>query len=162
MAEQSYSYQRSLPALAVATFTGTTAVRTAPMFNSFRATQLKCVITTAVTVTACVVTVNREIKYGTTSSQIAIGTVSIPVGAAIGNIYVCDLTSIADTDLFAGEGISFTPDGASTAGAGWFGVLGFEYDEGPVPQPSSRLFTTVTSKPRSATGSIINLAFTAT
>lgn len=162
MAEQSYSFQRSVPALAVATFTGTTAVRTAPLFNSFKITQLKCVVTTAVTVTACVVTVNREIKYGVTANQIAIGTISIPVGAAVGNIYVADLSAIADTDLFAGEGISFTPDGASTAGAGWFGVLGFEYDEGPVPQPSTRLFTTVTAKPRSATGSIINVAFTAT
>lgn len=157
--EQSYASQKSHPALAVATLTGTTAVRTRPFFLPFLISEFRFIVTTAVTVTAAVITVNREIKYGVATSQIAIGTFTVPLtGSTIGDIICYDARTIADTFLAAGEGVSFTPDGASTAGAGWCGIIGYEQMDGPFPF----LSFSDTAKPRSGVGSAKYGAFTQT
>lgn len=162
MAEQSYSNLRSFPALASTNLANGTATRTAPLFSSVRAMAVMAVVTTACSDDG-VITVNRETKYGVTGSQIAIGTFTIPVLASgEGTVYVANLQTIADTDLVPGEGISFTPS-SDGVGVVWCGILGFEYQEGPVAygNTAATLFSN-TTKIRSGVGSIRQLVFTAT
>lgn len=162
MAEQSYSQLRSYPALASINLANGTASRTAPIFSSFKAMAIMCVVTTAVSDDG-VITVNRETKYGVTTDDIEIGTFTVPVLASgVGTVYVANLDQIADTDLVPGEGISFTPS-SDGVGVVWCGVIGFEYQEGPAAygNTAATLFAN-TTKLRSGQGSIRQLVFTQT
>jgi len=89
-------------------------------------------------------------EVGWTDEQIA----EAAYVAALFSLFV----RLADTFLAAGEGVSFTPDGASTAGAGWCGIIGYEQIDGPFPF----LSFSDTAKPRSGVGSAKYGAFTQT
>ena len=160
MSEQSYGHLISVPALASINLANSTASRTRPFFHSFRAVQAYCLITTAVSNDETI-TLNRETVYGTTTTQVAIGTFVPPILASgEGTLYVMDLGPIADTEIAPGEGISFTP-GGSGVGVVWCGVSGYEAINS-MPAISGLTQPNQNKLPTGGAGTIRYLTFTAT
>jgi len=161
MAEQSYSHEIPLVATASLSLTGGAATqRTLPVMQSFRITRIRVVASTAVTVADSTVTVNREIKYGSSSNQVAIGVFTVPhTSSTLGDVTEAYVWDVADTLIMPGEGISFVTNGLSTAGVVWCAALGFYYGDSRLPN-SVRSFTSV-SKPESGSGSMKYATFTA-
>lgn len=93
------------------------------------ATRLKFVVTTAVTAgtTAPVVAVKRRPTIGSTSGAVVLTSMTIPNGAAVGQVYYRDIPYGSGTTnkyLNAGEELSYevttqAADGGTAAGAGF-------------------------------------------
>lgn len=155
----SYSGQYSVATTGTNTVSGTTATYTLPFGQSFQISEVWGVVTTAVTVADTVITVARNKKAGVATDDVSILTFTVPfTSSAIGDVLRIDCRTMGDTLLCPGESISFTSAGSATAGAVWFGVIGFESRFGNDPYPFQS-FTTV-AKDRSGTGSIKYLAGT--
>lgn len=161
MAEQSYSSIRTITGVNTSgayvgiAIDGTAVVRIPPILSSFKITALVAGMQTAYTgATATVMTVTREIKMGTATSAVTIGTLTIPITAALGDVYVVDVSAWGDTELAPGESILFTSDGGADATTtAWFGIRGYEY---PEIRPTADYATI--AKPRSGVGSVKYLA----
>lgn len=160
MAEQSYSYLRTVTASASSDLNTGAVQRTLPLANSFTVHRVACAVTVAPDA-ASTITVKRETVPGVTT--VTVGTFIVPSTAVAGDVIVAFLEGIGDNDLAAGECLSFTGDGVPTTGTAYFSMVGFEYvDAG---QPNCRGNTTAllfsnTSKVRSGVGSYKQVVFT--
>jgi hypothetical protein len=150
--------------LATRSLVGTTAVNlanTTPVYTpvtglAFKPQYFIFICTTAVSNDAPM-TIKRAIKAGTATSAITVATFTIPVTVdGVGDTVRIWVADLADMDCAPGENFSLESDG-NGVGAGLFGVVGHEYEEGPSPIVS---FTAVT-KARSGAGEIQYLAATA-
>lgn len=75
------------------------------------------VITTATTVAATRITVQRRPVAGTASNQVTLMEFNVPVAAA-GTVHYADIPSRVAAEVNPGEDITVATDGGSTAGAG--------------------------------------------
>ncbi len=93
----------------------------------------------AASTTAPVVEFNRRPTYNSSSGEIALGTLTIPNGAAVGSVYYKDIDPVV---LFPGDELSFehitqAVDASAAAGAGFYA---FEIEEDPeVPANQSKM-----------------------
>jgi hypothetical protein len=103
--------------------------------RGFKILEIVAVATVAQTVATATITVNRECTAGTTTSdrQICTFTLTVADFGTIGNTGYGSVFDLADTDIAAGETVSFLSDAGGDAGTYWFGVIGYEYAEGPDP-----------------------------
>lgn len=154
----SYSNQRTVAATASIAIDGANTCRTLPLGQSFQINEVFVVMQTAYTgATATVITVKRETVV--TVTQVSIGSFTIPITAAAGDVFRIDFRTLGDTLLATGEAIAFVSDGGADATTtAWFGVLGYETRFGSDPYPFTS-FTTV-DKDRSGVGDIKYLAAT--
>lgn len=135
MAEQSYSHLVSKTGVNTSgasvgiAIDGAAIMRIPPILRSFRIMQLLCGMQTAYTgATATVITVTREIEMGTTGNAVTIGTFTIPITAAKGDVFKVDVSDWGDTILAPGESVLFTSDGGADATTtAWFGIAGYEF-----------------------------------
>jgi len=163
MAEQSYSGTQTITGVNTSgasvgiNIDGTAIMRIPPMLAAFKITHFRVGMQTAYTgATATVVTVTREIKMGLTTSAVSIGTFTIPISAALGDVFDIPVAAWGDTELAAGESVLFTSGGeADPTTTAWFGIRGYEFTEfstgdGTTAAPS-------VAKPRSGVGSYKSL-----
>ncbi len=86
--------------------------------NPVRITGIGAIITTAMTVTSAVLTVTKRPTPGSSSGEVTLATITLPVsGSAIGD---CVYKRFAPVDVAAGAEITLTLGTASTAGAAVF------------------------------------------
>jgi hypothetical protein len=150
---QNPSARTEIPCTGSIAIDGTNTARTLPILLPFAISEVRVVMHTAYTgATASVITVNREIKVGTSTNQIAIATFTIPITAALGQVFLVKVADFGDTTTAPGETISFVSDGGADATTtASFAAVGYRFDEG-----LSAGSATVTSmdKPRSGVGGI--------
>jgi hypothetical protein len=77
---------------------------------------LQFTVKVAVTVTAAVITFYSRTVVGSNASQVSIGTITLPIGAAAGATYVNQITPIY---LNQGQSICASVTTTSTAGSGY-------------------------------------------
>lgn len=168
MSEQSYAHNRSYPTyntsgarIAVAIDDASVA-RTQVFTCGFKAVQIGIHMQTAYTgATASVITINREKEGGTANNDVEVGTFTIPVTAALGDVYFVDVASWGDTELAPGESLSFTSNaGADPTTSVNFTVIGYEFNS--VTPAVAGLTQAAVDKPLSGTGDIKYLAGTET
>lgn len=102
------------------------------VFTQIRVTRIMASVTTAIVngLVAAIVTVYRRPTPGSTSGQVAIGTLTFPTGTALGKVLYKD---IVETNLFPGEELAFNVSTAGTdsgSAAGAF-VGSFEANDDP-------------------------------
>lgn len=166
MSEQSYAHGRSYPtfnssgARVAIAVDGTNVARTQVFCGGFKLTMVGVHMQTAYTgATASVITVNREKEGGTVTNQVAVGTFTIPVTAAIGDVFFVDVSAWGDTTLAPGESFNFTSDGGADATTSVnFSAIGHEF---PGVSPAVAGITQASQdKLHSGTGDIKYLAGT--
>jgi hypothetical protein len=83
--------------------------------------------------TAAVVTVTRQRKNGSATSDIEICTISIPAAAIdiVGDYADAYIGNLADTTLTPGECLTYTSDGGSDAGTVHVYAFGVPMNKGP-------------------------------
>ncbi len=90
--------------------------------------RLMIYVTLAPTVTAAVVTFYKRSAVGVTSGQVAIGTITVPVGTAAGSVVYKNLDSVAFPQ---GSCLAAAVTTTATAGTGIVGIGAYQQAEDP-------------------------------
>lgn len=98
------------------------------IMEAIQVRRLMLYVTTAPTVTASVVTFYKRSAVGVTGGQVAIGTLTIPVGTAAGSVVYKNIDSV---NFSQGSCLAAVVSTASTAGAGLVGVGAYQNAEDP-------------------------------
>lgn len=150
---QNPSARTEIPCTGSIAIDGANTARTLPILLPFAISEVRVVMHTAYTgATATVITVKREVKVGSNTDAVSIATFTIPITAALGQVFLVKVADFDDTTTAPGETISFVSDGgADPTTTASFAAIGYRFDEG-----LSAGSTTVTSadKPRSGVGGV--------
>ena len=132
---------------------GANTARTLPILLPFAIAEVRAVMHTVYTgATASVITIKREIQVGSNTNAVSIGTITIPITAALGDVFLAKLADFGDTTLAPGETISFVSDGGADATTtASFSVIGYHFDEGV---SAGSTLAPAQDKPRTGTGDI--------
>ena len=115
------------PALTVTDISGANAAFTLPITSQkFQIVEVGYVCTIAQTVAVATITVARVKAQGV--SGVTIGTFPIATTTGIGDVVKAYMGDFADSELAAGEWLTFTSDGGGDAGSGWFFAYGNEIE----------------------------------
>jgi len=118
-----------LPALTATDVSGANAAFTLPITSQkFKIQEVGFVCTTAVTVANPTITVARVKVTG--SVNIATFPIAFS-GSTAGDVTKAYIGNMGDTELAAGEWLTFTSDGVGDAGVGWFFAYGYEIEANP-------------------------------
>lgn len=107
-------------------FTSAAVIKQVLVLEGMQIRKIMAHVTTSPTVTATVITVRKRSARGITSGQVTIGTITIPVGATIGNIYYKDLDSVK---YEPGNELVFEVTTTSTAGAGFVACSAYQSNQ---------------------------------
>lgn len=132
---------------------GANTARTLPILLPFAIAEVRAVMHTDYTgATASVISVKREVKVGSNTSAVTIGTITIPITAVLGDVFLAKLADFGDTTLAAGETVAFVSDGgADPTTTTSFSVVGYHFDEGV---SADNTLVPTRAKARSGVGSI--------
>lgn len=90
-----------------------------PGFQPIRVSHIWARIVTANTVAPTILTFKKRITIGSATGESVIGTLTIPIGAAIANVY---WKSVDGVIIYPGQEIVVQTDGGGTAGTAVLGV----------------------------------------
>jgi len=94
--------------------TGTTPLFLTPGHQPMRVRAVGIVLTTALSVAASVITVERAVTPGSVVGAVSLGTITIPATGAIGEVYWGEFDDVVSP----GDQLAVVSDGVTTTGAG--------------------------------------------
>lgn len=132
---------------------GANTARTLPILLPFAIAEARAVLHgDYVGASATVITVKREVEVASNTNAISIATITIPISAKKGDVFLTKLADFGDTTLAPGETVSFVSDGGADATTtASFSVVGYHFDEGI---SAENTLVPTRAKARSGTGSI--------
>lgn len=151
-----YQQERAILGLTAINVANTTAVYTARIGLSFKANSVILIVSSTLT-TGDTVTLKRNKEGLTPNSNSTIGTFVVPTMATPGDVCLVDISTASNTDVDPGESFSLEAVNGTGTGQAIFGVIGYEYLDGPHPTASF----SETAKLKSGVGSLNYAAFTA-